>query len=50
MSRETPVRDVARHNSPVAGPCASYAAEEGLEGIYGATTTPERRAAAREVA
>ncbi len=28
---------------PVAGPCAAYASEEGLEGIYGATTTAERR-------
>ncbi len=35
---------------PVTGPCASFAAEEALEGIYGETTTPERRAAGREVA
>ncbi len=35
---------------PVTGPCAAYASEESLQGIYGATTTPERRAAAREVA
>ncbi len=35
---------------PVAGPCAAYASEERLQGIYGATTTPERRPAARKVA
>lgn len=29
---------------PVAGSCASYALHEGLEGIYGATTTRERKA------
>lgn len=28
---------------PVARSCASWANEEGLEGIYGATTTAERR-------
>ncbi len=35
---------------PVTEPCAAYASEASLQGIYGATTTPERRAAAREVA
>ncbi len=32
------------------GPCAAYASEESLHGIYGATTTPERRARAQRPA
>ena len=35
---------------PVEEQCASYATEGGLEGIYGATTTRERKAMRREVA
>ncbi len=31
---------------PVQEPCASYAREEGLEGIFGASTTSERRSRA----
>ncbi len=35
---------------PVTDPCAAYASEERLQGIYGATTTPERRARAQRPA
>ncbi len=33
---------------PVADACAAYAIEGDLEGIYGATTTAERRAIGRK--